>query len=142
MNRLETEALLAFVSTLDQRVVSEDVVESWHRILAEVAPVAAREAVEEHFANKPDTYLKVGHVLQGAKRIREKKAELSFSGQRALEEASWKSSPQPVCREHSLPITHCDPCCAVLADQAGFWSSDDRHRWAVQVLYKPESEWV
>lgn len=142
MNRLETEALLAFVSTLDQRVVSEDVVESWHRILGEVAPVAARQAVEEHFATKPDTYLKVGHVLQGAKKISEKKAELSSSEQRALEEANWEGSPQPVCKEHSELITRCDPCCDLLAWQVGHMGRDDKHAWAVANLYKPESEWA
>jgi hypothetical protein len=142
MNRLETEALLAFVSTLDQRIISEDVIESWHRILGGVAPVVARQAVEEHFANKPDTYLKVGHVLQGAKKISEKKVELSSSEQRALEEANWKGSAQPVCKEHSELITRCDPCCDVLAWQVEHMGSESKHAWAVAHLYKPESEWA
>lgn len=142
MNRLETEALLAFVSTLDQRIVSEDVVESWHRILADIAPVAARQAVEEHFATKPDTYLKVGHVLQGAKKVSERKAELSSSEQRALEEAEWKVSPQPVCKEHSELITKCYTCIDILAWQVGHMNRDDKHDWAVRHIYKPESEWA
>lgn len=142
MNRLETEALLVFISTLDQRVVTEDVVESWHRILADTKPVAARQAVEEHFATKPDTYLKVGHVLQGAKKVSEYKAALSSSEQRALEESTWVSSPQPVCKEHSQLITKCDPCCDLLSAQVGYMNRDDRHAWAVARLYKPESEWV
>lgn len=142
MNRLETEALLAFISTLDQRIVSEDVVESWHRILAETKPVAARQAVEEHFATKPDTYLKVGHVLQGAKKVSEYKAALSSSEQRALEESNWVTSPQPVCKEHSELITKCDPCIDVLAWQVEHMNRDAKHAWAVANLYKPESEWA
>lgn len=142
MNRLETEALLAFVSTLDQRIVSEDVVESWYRILADVAPVAARQAVEEHFATKPDTYLKVGHVLQGAKKASERKAELSSSEQRALEESNWTVSPQPVCKEHSELITKCYTCIDILAWQVEHMNRDEKHAWAVANLYKPESEWV
>lgn len=142
MNRLETEALLAFVSTLDQRIVSEDVVESWSRILADVAPVAARQAVEEHFATKPDTYLKVGHVLQGAKRVSEHKAALSSSENRMLEESAWKASPQPVCKEHSELITKCYTCIDNLAFQVEHMNRDEKHAWAVKHLYKPESEWV
>ena len=142
MNRLETEALLAFVSTLDQRIVTEDVVESWFRILSDTTPVAARQAVEEHFATKPDTYLKVGHVFQGAKKVSERKAELSSSEQRALEESSWKVSPQPICKEHSELITKCDPCIDILAWQVEHMNRDDKHAWAVRNLYKPESEWA
>jgi len=138
MNRLETEALLAFVSTLDQRIVSEDVVESWSRILSQVAPAAARQAVEEHFATRPDTYLKVGHVLQGAKKVAERKAELSSSQGRALEESGWRSDPQPRCREHDELITRCIPCCDVLGNQLDNMNSDEKSAWESANLYIPE----
>lgn len=138
MNKLETEALLAFISTLDQRIVSEDVVESWHRFLENVSPYAAKQAVEEHFAAKPDTYIKVGHVLQGAKKFMERQAELSQSKQRELEESEWIGDPQPVCKEHSLKILECDTCCDAIFWQVGHWGREERHDWAVKNIYKPE----
>lgn len=140
MNRLETEALLAFISTLDQRLVSEDVVESWHRFLESVPPIAAKQAVEDHFATKPDTYIKVGHVLQGAKKYTERQAELSISKQRELEESEWSGDPQPVCSAHSKKILECDACCDVLFWQVGHWARDERHDWAVANIYKPAIE--
>jgi len=142
MNRLETEILLTFVSTLDQRIVSEDVVDSWHRILSQVSPAAARRAVEDHFALKPDTYLKVGHVLQGAKRVSERNAELSSSEARQLEEASWKSDPQPRCKEHKELITKCLTCINVFTWQVENMDKTAQDAWWANNLYIPEEEGV
>jgi hypothetical protein len=115
--------------------VSEAVVESWSSLLEDVRPYHAREAVEEHFREKPDTYLNVGHVVKGAKRFAERDAERLLSAERGMDESQWRSDPQPVCREHDLPITECYVCCDVLAEKA-FWAVDDRHAWAVKNVYK------
>jgi hypothetical protein len=134
MNQLEVKALLTLVSTLDQRIVSEAVVESWSSLLQEVKPQHAREAVEEHFREKPDTYLNVGHVVKGSKKFAERDAEKVVSLERGMDESGWRSDPQPVCREHDTLITYCYPCCDVLAEKQ-FWSVDERHAWAVKNVY-------
>ena len=128
-------ALLTLVSALDQRKISDDVVESWSRILGGVNPVFARVAVEEHFATKPDVYLSVGHVVAGAKRVAEREGSSSDSESRRLEESSWRSDPIPVCRDHGLAIVRCDDCCAVLASQVSHLSGDRLHEWAVANIY-------
>ena len=135
MDKLQVTALLTLVSTLDQRIVSDSLVESWAGFLADVRPQHAREAVEEHFREKPDTYLNVGHVVKGAKRFAERDAEKVLALTRGMDESGWRSDPQPVCREHDTLITHCYPCCDVLAEKE-FWSVDERHRWAVANVYK------
>ena len=135
MDKLQVTALLTLVSTLDQRTVSESIVESWSSMLKAVRPQHAREAVEEHFREKPDTYLNVGHVVKGAKRFAERDAERSLSAERGLDESQWRSDPQPVCREHGLLITTCDACCDVLGEK-WFWSVDERHAWAVANIYE------
>jgi hypothetical protein len=108
-------------------------------MLADVSPIHAREAVEDHFREKPDTYLNVGHVVKGAKRIAEREAEKAASADRSMDESNWRSDPQPICRDHNLPITECYPCCDVLADK-WFWGVDERHEWAVANLYRPSLE--
>jgi len=135
VDKLQVTALLTLVSTLDQRIVSDSLVESWAGFLADVRPQHAREAVEEHFREKPDTYLNVGHVVKGAKRFAERDAEKVLALTRGMDESGWRSDPQPVCREHDTLITHCYPCCDVLAEKE-FWSVDERHRWAVANVYK------
>ena len=108
--------------------------ESWAGFLADVRPQHAREAVEEHFREKPDTYLNVGHVVKGAKKFAERDAEKALSMERGMDESQWRSDPQPICREHSLRITKCEACCDVLAEKS-WWSVDDRHVWAVKNVY-------
>jgi hypothetical protein len=132
---------LVLVSTLDQRIVSEEVVEGWSEMLKDVAPVFAREAVEEHFKLKPDVYLNVGHVLAGAKRAALRQAERLVSEARLMDEADWKSDPQPVCEEHSSRILECDDCCSLIFVQAGHMRDDDRHSWAMSHVYKAKEAW-
>lgn len=142
MDRLETQALLTLVSTLDQRIVSEDAVDAWLGMLKDVAPVFARDAVEEHFRDKADTYLNVGHVLAGAKRAALRQADRLIAEARLMDEADWKSDPQPVCEEHDLKILDCDDCCSLLFVQAGHMRDDARHSWAMANVYKAKAAWV
>ena len=140
MDRLETQALLTLVSTLDQRKMSEDVIDSWWRILSGVEPWHAREAVEEHFRTQPDKYLNVGHVVAGAKKVKERVAERSLSvGRRGVED-SWSAEPAPLCKPHSVPVHKCDPCCADLAARVGDRTGDELHRWAVANVLVEEEE--
>ena len=132
---MEVKALLVLVSTLDQRKISDDVVFAWSTLLADVTPSHAREAVEEHFREKPDTYLNVGHVVKGAKRFAERDAEKVLAALRSGDEGGWRSDRQPVCREHDMPVTECYPCCDVLAEKS-FWRVDERHVWAVANVYR------
>jgi hypothetical protein len=134
MNQEQVKTLLTLVSTLDQRKISDDVIFSWSSLLKDVKPQHAREAVEEHFREKPDTYLNVGHVVKGAKKFAERDAEKALSMERGMDESQWRSDPQPICREHSLKIMACFVCCDVLAEKS-WWSVDDRHAWAVKNVY-------
>ena len=129
------------MSTLDQRKISEDVVEAWAGMLKDVAPVYATEAVEEHFRQKPDVYLNVGHVVAGAKRAKLKADEQLVSEARQLEEADWKADPQPVCEEHGLRILECLDCCSLIFSQVDYMQPDDRHSWAMAHVYKPKEVW-
>ena len=141
MDKVQARALLTLVSTLDQRKISEDVVEAWAAMLKDVAPVYATEAVEEHFRQKPDVYLNVGHVVAGAKRAKLKADEQLVSEARQLEEADWVSEPQPICEDHNLRILECLDCCSLIFAQADYMRVDDRHSWAMTHVYKAKEAW-
>jgi hypothetical protein len=110
-------------------------------MLKDVAPVFAREAIEEHFRSKADTYLNVGHVLAGAKRAALRQAEKLVAEARIMDEANWRSGPQPICEEHDLRILSCDDCCSLIHHQAGHMREDDRHSWAMAHVYKAKEAW-
>jgi hypothetical protein len=110
-------------------------------MLKDVAPVFARGAVEEHFRTKADTYLNVGHVLAGAKRAALAQAERLVAEARLMDEAEWRSDPQPVCEEHGLRILSCDDCCSLIHHEAGHMRDDERHSWAMTHVYKAKEEW-
>ena len=141
MDRSQAKALLTLVSTLDQRKISDDVVEAWASVLKDIAPVYATEAVEEHFREKPDTYLNVGHVVAGAKRAALRDGQRLVSEARELEEANWKADPQPICEAHNLRILECLDCCSLIFAQADYMQIDDRHSWAMAHVYKPKEVW-
>lgn len=111
-------------------------------MLKDVAPVYATEAVEEHFRQKPDVYLNVGHVVAGAKRAKLKADEQLVSEARQLEEADWVSEPQPICEEHNLRILECLDCCSLIFAQADYMRVDDRHSWAMTHVYKAKEAWA
>lgn len=129
------------MSTLDQRIVSDGVVDAWASLLKDVSRVYATEAIEEHFREKPDTYLNVGHVVAGAKRAALRDQQNLVSEARELEEADWKSDPQPICEAHSLRILECLDCCDLIFAQADYMQPDDRHSWAMAHVYKPKEAW-
>ena len=129
------------MSTLDQRIVSEDAVDAWESMLKDVAPVFARDAVEEHFRSKADTYLNVGHVLAGAKRAALAQAEILMAQARLMDESEWRSDPQPICDEHGLRILSCDDCCSLIYHQAGHMRDDERHSWAMAHVYQAKESW-
>lgn len=110
-------------------------------MLKDVAPVYATEAVEEHFRQKPDVYLNVGHVVAGAKRAKSKADEQLVSEARQLEEADWVSEPQPICEEHNLRILDCLDCCSLIFAQADYMRVDDRHSWAMTHVYMAKEAW-
>jgi hypothetical protein len=115
MDKLQTEALLILVSTYDQRKVSEETVLAWSRLLVATDPVRARLAVEEHFATRPDTYLSIGHVVAGAKKVAVVEGDSAAGSDRREDERGWVGVDCPECR-HGVSLVKCDVCCLLLAE--------------------------
>lgn len=130
MNKAEVKLLLADVAAIDNRRVSEETVTAWHAVLGHLSlPVAQKALVMARQDEKVD-YLEPRHIVSRARDAR--MAMDAQSNSRAMEEANWRSDPEPVCVPHGLRITKCDDCCALLAAETSHMSADVRHRWAMQ----------
>jgi len=99
-------------------------------VLGDVDYGLAETAVYEFFKTASDAYLQPGHIVKAVGELVRSEAQRQFT-----DDSGWKSDPQPICRDHNLPITDCYECCDVLSEKA-FWAVDDRHAWAVKNVYK------
>jgi hypothetical protein len=144
VNEIEVGKVLAMVSALDSRIVTEPMIKMWTAVLNEETgkPWTYEEAcaaVPTYFASEAE-YLSPRGLIVKMKQARERLAELDQS--RMLEEQGWAVSPEPVCRRHDTRITHCLECCSVLHFEAGHLFGDRLHSWALAHLYKPEEAWA
>ena len=97
----------------------------------------ARLAIEEHFATRPDTYLSVGHVVSGAKKVALLEGDSVAGENRREHEKGWVGVDCPHC-VHGVALIRCDPCCKVL-DDSGL-SGQNLFRYADQhVMARVES---
>jgi hypothetical protein len=74
MNHAEAGELLARIQVHDNRQVGEVTIEEWQHDLASIDYGDALAAVREHRRASTE-YLTANHVIQGVKRIREKRLE-------------------------------------------------------------------
>lgn len=86
MNLQETNRLLVFVKSLDNRKPDDVTVTSWQLILETDTFEDCEQAVIDHFRTKPDIYLNPGHIHAGAvvaRQERERKADHQAAVDRA-----------------------------------------------------------
>ena len=69
MNIKETGMVLAFVSLIDNRAVSEESILAWHELLKEVEFEDAKDAVTDHFKTSTE-YIRPAHIIQGARMVK------------------------------------------------------------------------
>lgn len=69
MNPSEVQEMLLEASAFDGRLVTDEVVDAWHRILQDMRMDQAMAAMRAHFASS-DRRLMPVHIVQGVKKIR------------------------------------------------------------------------
>lgn len=115
MNRLETAQLLKEIAIIDNRKVTEELIDGWHAIIKHVPLDIAQESHRLARRNPSVTYLEPKHIVSYAQ-------EAAYSLDRQKPKVSFEKpiniAPQPTCREHGRKIMTCDPCCRKLAPMA------------------------
>ena len=112
MNRTETAELLREVAILDNRKVSQDLIDQWQGILGHIPLDIAREAHRLARKDERVTYLEPRHIFSWA---REAAYKLDREkGNNIPEEPKGNFVAQPKCK-HGRGLLTCDSCCATLA---------------------------
>ena len=132
MNKIECRELLAEISAVDNRKVSQEMLNVWAEILKHIPLEIALEA--HKMARKSDAvqYLEPKHIISFAKeaafaldRLKPKPAPETFNG-----------DPMPTCKAHSKPILTCDPCCHRLYKFSAEYGFDRIHQFAKAEIYE------
>jgi hypothetical protein len=136
--------LLAAVSAVDNREVTEPTVRMWRSVLEQTRPNERAFTYGEAWAAIPrwysqnEGYLSPRGLIAEIRKMREEAAEAKHH--EALTEDNWRVDPEPVCRDHGLRITNCVECCIRLHYQQVSSPNVDLHSWAVAFLYRDNSE--
>jgi len=138
MNKNEVGELLAMCSALDGQQVTESKALMWLEVLDGVSYEEAKAALIPAYKDSANEIVTAKGVWEQVRRARSQPA----SSDRMLEEADWKSDPQPICEAHNLRILECLDCCSLIFAQADYMSIDDRHSWAMANAYKPKEAWL
>lgn len=133
----QTKEIFQHVSRVEGKAPNVEVARAWHDLIGfldfEVANRAAFLALSDH------NILSVApkHVLA---KVPAAVAELNAVLRKSsLDEESWKSEPQPICKGHDLNILECDSCCGVLSSEVGHLYGDRLHEWAKAHVYRADS---
>jgi len=137
MNKRDTEYLLSKMSAVDNRIVTDETVQSWHEIIGhlsyQVAELALLKARQDQMIN----WLEPWHIVAKSRDAIADLNERAVNLARAAEDEG-RADPEPICRDHRQRITHCTICCSRLATEAGDFSGNRLHDWAVDNVYDSE----
>ncbi|MBN6777409.1 hypothetical protein JRG19_02440 [Pseudoclavibacter alba] len=74
MNKMEAHALLLAASARDGRAVRDEIAAVWADDLADVTVHEAQAAMREFYRERPDEWLRPGHILGEVRRARRREA--------------------------------------------------------------------
>lgn len=131
MNKKETGELLIAVSAIDNRKITQQMIDGWADILRAIPFDVALEA--HRMARKNDSvgYLEPKHIISFAK-------EAAFALDRLKpkpEVVEVQGDRMPNCKTHSKPILTCNACCHRLYKFSAEYGFDRIHQFAKAEIY-------
>lgn len=137
MRKSETEIILRKVAALDNRIVTEETVDTWHDVVGHIDYTVAERALIKARQDVNVNWLEPRHLVAKA---RDAIIELNDEARELAREAEdeGRADPEPICRDHRKRITSCLECCRVLARQSRHLNRDRLHEWAVANMYVEE----
>ena len=137
MIKRDTERIVRKAAVLDNRQVTDEVIDAWHEVVGHVDYTVAERALIKARQDPNINWLEPRHVVAKA---RDAIIELNDEARALAREAEdeGRADPEPICRDHRLRITTCLECCRRLAVQSRQLSRDRLHDWAVANMYVEE----
>jgi len=139
MIKTDTERIVRKAAVLDNRQVTDAVIDAWHDVIGHVDYLVAERALVKARQDPNIVYLEPKHVIAKARdAIVELNEEARVLAREAEDEGS--ADPEPICRPHNSRITQCDDCCHTLSERGKAFPRENLHEWAVANLYVRETE--
>jgi hypothetical protein len=134
MRKQDTEYLLTKIAAVDNRIVTDETVETWHEIIGHLSAEVADRSLLKARQDQAINWIEPRHIVAKA---RDAIIDLNDEARKLARDAEdeGRADPEPICRAHRRRITTCADCCRVLATDAGHLKGDRLHEWAVANLY-------
>lgn len=127
MERNQTEAIVRQLAILDNRHVTENVIDSWHKLVGHLSFEVADRALQKAMQDPAIDWVAPKHVLAKSRdAIAELNAELSKP---AVEEYEVTGDPMPTCI-HGERLLDCSDCCRRLSEEGPRGNRDALNAWA------------
>jgi len=130
MNKAETKTLLDAVSAIDNRKITQPLLDGWYDILKQIPIDIALEAHRMARKNDGISYLEPKHIVSYA---REAAFQLDREKPKEKEEV-LRGDPMPNC-QHDKPIFNCKPCCRTLSQYLAQNGFEGIHSFAKAKVY-------
>lgn len=130
MQITETKEIIRQVAVIDNRKVSQEVIEAWHVVIGAIPFDIAKEALKLAQQDPTIKYLEPRSIVSWAR-------EAAFRLDRQQpkpEPAEFVKVDQPFCRAHQLPVLSCKPCCREMNKQENL-TPPQLLAWAKQNIY-------
>ena len=129
MQITETKEILKQVALIDNRKVSQEVIEAWHRVIGAIPFDIGKEALKLAQQDASIKYLEPRHIMGWS---REAAFRLDRDKPKQLE--NYVKVEQPICRAHGRKILACDTCCGEMGKQKNMTAAQ-LVVWAKQNIY-------
>lgn len=131
MLKTETKQLLDQIATIDNRKVTPETIEAWHLVIGQIPFDIAKEALKLAQQDASVKYLEPRHIFSWAK-----EAAFRLDKNKMPEDVKQTGfAPQPICKDHNLPILSCKPCCHRLHKFQQAHGGADLHSFAKAEIY-------
>lgn len=137
MNIAEARKLLEEVSVIDNRKLSQELVQAWHKIVGHIDYRVAERALLLARRDPNIAYVEPKHIMA---KVPAAIGELNDERREAESvEEDWTGEPMPICRDHGLGILNCSDCCELLSKHGPRNNPTRLHEWAVENVYRADS---
>lgn len=137
MNIAEARKLLEEVSVIDNRKLSQELVQAWYKIVGHIDYRVAERALLLARRDPNIAYVEPKHIMAKVPQAIGELNDEQRSNQSA--EDDWHGEPMPICREHGLGILNCEPCCKLLSEKGPRNNPRLLHEWAITNVYRADS---
>jgi hypothetical protein len=113
MKKSEINQILLYAQAVDNRNITDAMIDAWHDVIGELEFDVARAAIIEARKAENIAWIEPRHIMKYARPILDRQTVEAQREERLNELNNATSSPMPKCK-HGKGLLYCVPCCAVV----------------------------